>query len=205
MREIHSRGPSQNVEYRVQAWTRVWSGFCGAGQNVASNVRMPRNPRKLLRDPFGREHIVHTARLNRASRHAVILRRRFVLRKRYASMRLDFGHSHRSVRTRAGQNHAYRAIPFLLRKRAHEVIHGHVRPARFFSRTQVQRVVRDGHRCVWRDHVNVVWLYRQAIGHFRYAHRGFPGEQFRQDTMVFGVKMLYQDKGHSRVRREVSH
>src|SRR5438876_8443995 len=116
---------------------------------------MPRNPRKLLRDPFGREHIVHTARLNRASRHAVILRRRFVLRKSYASMRLDFGHSHRAVRTRAGQNHAYRAIPFLLRKRAHEVIHGPVRPARFFSPPQAPRVARDGHPRGWRASVTV--------------------------------------------------
>ena len=51
----------------------------------------------------------------------------------------------------------------------------------------------------------MIGSHRQAVGHFRYGHRRLPGKQLRQDAVMLRVKMLHQDKGHSRVRGEVIH
>ena len=104
MREVHSRSSSQNLENGAEPHDGVGSRFHRMARMVlASNIRMTRDPRQFLGDAFGRKHVIHIARNNSASRHAVILGGGFVLRKSYAAVRLNFRHSQSSVRARSRQ------------------------------------------------------------------------------------------------------
>ena len=128
-----------------------------------------------------------------------------ILREGDSALRLNFRHSQRSVRPRTRQDHADGAIPMFFRQRAHEMVDRHVETARFLARPQLQRVIRNGHRRVRRDDVDVVALHLHPIGHFFYAHRGFLGKQFSQQTVMFRVQVLHQHKRHARVRRQIGH
>ena len=80
---------------------RIWSLFSGCGWN-GINKRMMANQSELFGDPFGRQNEIHMAGRPGATRHAVILSRFQILRKRNTTLRLNGLQSKRpiGIRTR---------------------------------------------------------------------------------------------------------
>src|SRR5271170_3663513 len=114
VREVHAGSRSQIVEDDVER--RTWRRGKLDGYGVAGNVRVTRNTRKFVSNSFGRKYVIHTARQDRASGHAVIFCGSFVLGKGHAAVGLNFTHAQPSIGARAGKDHANSAISLLCGK-----------------------------------------------------------------------------------------
>jgi hypothetical protein len=161
------------------------------------------NPRQFPCNPFRWQHVVHAPRRNRAAWHSVELGRLSLLRKRHSALRLDLRHPERPIRPQPRKNHSDRMVTLLLRQRPHEIVNGHVRRARFASRSQFQCMVVNRHRTVRRDYVHMIRLHAHSVLHLRHLHRRFFRQQFRQETLVLGVQVLDDHEGHPGIRRQV--
>src|SRR5215471_6344842 len=158
---------------------------------------MVRDARELPRDGLRRQHVVHTTGSDGAPRHAVIFRRRRILRERHPALRLDFRHTERTVRAGTRKNDSDRPAALFIRQGTHEVVDGHMQTTRLLARGDLQYPARNGHGGVRRNHIDVVWLQRQTVRHLSHPHHGLFGKQLGQDAVVGRIQVLNQNESHS--------
>ena len=158
---------------------------------------MARDADQLASDTSRWKDVVGATCVDNASRHAVVLRRTFILGERHTTLGLNFRHSQGTVAAQARENNADRAIPLLLGERSHEEIYGHRRSTRLNSFLELQRMIRDGHRCVGRDHIYVVRFEAHALRHLHDRHRGLLSEHGAQKTFMLRIQVLNQHESHS--------
>ena len=168
------------------------------------HIRMLADSAQLPRNILGRQDEVDATGIHRVARHAVVLRRLLILRKRDASRRLDGAASLGAVRSRARQDDADRLLPGIFRQRAKKIVDRHVLPVGQHARTQLQHSILDGQVGVGRNHVGVIGLHHDSLSHFGDGNLGGPRQDFLQRAAMFGVEVLHQHEGHASLFRQVT-
>ena len=91
-----------------------------------------------IRDLARRKDEIDAAAVDRAPRHAGMLRGFFVLCEGYASDCLDLGQAERSIRTGPGKNYADCPCLFVFRQRPEQEVDGQMGAATFLARGELQ-------------------------------------------------------------------
>lgn len=74
----------------------------------------------------------------------------------------------------------------------------------FAARSELHRVIGNGHGGIGRNHVNVIGLDGHAVGHFLDAHSCSLGEEFDEHAVMLGIEMLNEDKSHAGIGGEIA-
>ncbi len=147
-------------------------GRLGVGwrNRPADDVRVPTQSLQLIGDAFGREHEVDPASGDGAARHAVVLRRRRLLRECDAASSLDRLQAERPIRAHAGKDHADRLPAPDVGQRLEERVDRHVRRAGRDSRDELQKAVFEDQAFGRRYDVNLIRFYSHVALHLGDLH-----------------------------------
>ncbi len=202
--EVHSGRFLQQPEQRVEVAALHTLNSFHCRRHNPRHVRMLADPAQLSRNVLRRQDKVDVPCIHRIARHAVVLRRLLVLRKRDASRRFDGPASFGPVRCRSRQDHADRLLPGTFRQRTKKIIDGHVLTVRDHARTQLQHSILDAQARIGRNHVGVVGLNHNPLGYLSDRDLRCPRENFLQRTAMSGVEMLHQYEGHAGFFRHIT-
>ena len=172
VREIDAGASPQHLENAVQRGSFRRRNR-SSDVDRSSRVRQPCDSHQFARDLFWRQNVIDRPRTHRAARHVVVLRRRIVLRERHSALRLYLRDPQRPVRARARQHDPDRVVAVLLRHRSHELIDRHVYASRLLARVQSQRPLRNRHRRVRWNHIDVIAFDRHPVFDFRHSASSF--------------------------------
>ena len=73
----------------------------------------------------------------------------------------------------------------------------------FLSGLKLQDSFGDCETSVWRNNMDLIRLYARVVGYFADRHCRRFREQFGKSTLMDGIEMLNQHKGHSGINRQV--
>ena len=93
------------------------------------------------------------------------------------------------------------SLPWADRQRSQESVDGGIRRSVRFPVPKVQHPVVDGHFTIWRNHVDVVWLYAHAVLGLHHGIRVVRASISAYFALPRGIKMEHQDISHAQVRR----
>ena len=70
----------------------------------------------------------------------------------------------------------------------------------FFSGLKLQNSFGDRETSVWRNNMDLIRLYAHVVRYFAHRHCRRFREQFGKGTLMDGIEMLNQHKGHSGIQ-----
>ena len=198
--EIDAADRPQQVEDLVQfllARRELGRRFVRAVQ-----VRMARQVDELRADGARVEHEVDHPGCNGGAGHAVVLRRRRILRHRDAAGRFDLAYAQRAVGRRARQDDADRARSGSVGQRGEERVDGRVLGAIVGACAQMERPADDDHLRVRRNHVDVIRLDVQAVRGLHDRHRRLARQQRDERALMLRREVLHEHDRDVWIRRE---
>ncbi|SAL02691.1 hypothetical protein AWB80_08418 [Caballeronia pedi] len=133
-------------------------------------MRVPSDTHQFFRDLAGRQNAIDTAQCNRRVRHAVVLRRVFVLRERDAPLLLNGLQTQCAVGAAARKDYPDSSGTLILRERIKQVVDWHRRPERAVARSQMDTALLHQHALVGGDDVQVVGFNIHAVNGFDHRH-----------------------------------
>ena len=166
---------------------RVWQSAQGMG-DISHELR---------RHFGGWQFKVHQAGGQRALWHAIEFSGGRALHHHHAALRLDFAHPLGSVAAGAREHDTDGALLLVRGQRGKQKVDRQAVPARCGGLQQLQRAIEKSHVTVGRNDVDAVGLHHHAIDHLKHLHAGAALDQFGEQALVVGVKVLHQHKGHA--------
>ena len=200
VREIHSGGAPQQPEYLVQF---RFLRRLGRLPKVDPDPRIPRDGRQFPGDSGRRQHKIHHAGGDGASRHAVELRGSLFLGEGDTARGLDRLEAQRPIRCGSRQNDAEGLAAAVRRQGAEKRVDRHVaatvRPGRGMKDS-----IGNAQIASRRNHVNMVGLDASLAFHFGDGHFACLGKQLRQMALVTRIEVLNQHECHAGIVRQMA-
>ena len=166
-------------------------------------MRIPRDGRQFPRDSGRRQHKIHYAGGDGASRHAVELRGSHFLSEGDAARGLDRLQAQRPIRCGSRQNDAEGLAAAVRRQGAEKRVDRHVaaagRPGRGMKDS-----IGNAQIASRRNHINMVGLGASLAFHFGDGHCAGLGKQLRQMALVLRIEVLNQHECHAGIVRQLA-
>ncbi len=182
---------------------RGWFLIFGRRSGDRIKKRVTANPPQLFGNTLGRENKIHVAGCRGTARHAVILRRLRILRKRDSTLSLDGLQSERAVRIRARKDHADGAVGLIFGQSAQEIIYRMPARAPLLAWLQAQRTFGDRHAGIRGQDINVIGFDPHSVTDLGDRKFCSSCQQFRQDTFVGRVEVRHEYESHSGIHPEM--